>query len=165
MAVPDQSVFTRAVLDALHEAPPEGWRTGDVREVVESRFVFSRSDLSELTSGISTTKVISRVNWAVQYLYAAGVLDRPSRGRYLLNKEGRRLLKSAPVKIDSKYLSKRYPAFATWSRSRRRREPKRTDVTIEQLAARVESLERLVAKVTEQLEAIARAASRDGGSP
>lgn len=115
MAVPDHSVVNRAVVDALVVARPEGASILEERGAVEARLLLSEDDLSEPTAGGSTTKVGSRVSWAVTYLFQAGVLDRVSRGRYRLNGEGRRLARTGPVTISCDYLRAQYPRFAAWS--------------------------------------------------
>ena len=52
----------------------------------------------------------SRVHWAMTYLAQAGLTDRPRRGLWCITDEGRRLLATAPERVDNAVLG-RYESF------------------------------------------------------
>ena len=55
----------------------------------------------------------NRANWALVYLMKAGLLERRGRGQYVITDLGRKTLKTAPDRIDMRYL-KKFPAYNEW---------------------------------------------------
>ncbi len=54
--------------------------------------------------------VANRFHWAHIYLQRAGLVQSPSRGKYLITDEGKKLMAKNPADINTEYL-KRYPSF------------------------------------------------------
>ena len=76
-----------------------------------------------LASG-SMTVLRDRTGWAYYHLFRAGLLDRPSRGRYSITARGLQALKEYPSAIDQKYL-KKFPDYLEYLAPR----PKEGDIS------------------------------------
>ena len=82
----------------------------EARDVLVSEFKLSNTDREELLPSGRQSKFSNRVAWAKSYLQQAGLLVSPRRGHVQISDRGREVLKSAPVRIDIKFLEQ-YPEF------------------------------------------------------
>ena len=57
----------------------------------------------------------NRIHWAKFYLTKAGLLESPSRGKFVITDAGRQLLARSPAKLDTEFLL-RVPAFGEFYR-------------------------------------------------
>lgn len=78
MSLPDYQTFMLPVLEiagegGTHSPRPMATKAADRFDLTEEQ----RNEM--LPSGTQST-VLNRVNWAMYYLYRAGLLDRPTKG-------------------------------------------------------------------------------------
>ncbi len=59
------------------------------------------------------TKIYTQLNWAIAYMFQAGLIDRPQRGWVSITQEGAKVLASNPSKIDNEFL-KKFPSFVSF---------------------------------------------------
>jgi len=84
--------FIHVLIYLKHHGASSGAR---IREEVASSTGATLEEKS-LTTNKGTHVVNSRIYWAIQYLYQAGALDRPSRGVYEITQLGSELLNKFP---------------------------------------------------------------------
>lgn len=108
MAVPTYDDFFRPFLDAL--ADMEVHSIGNIRGWIAEYGHLSLEDLSEPQPAGNQTLFANRVNWAGTYLFKAGLVERPRRGKYRLTQEGLRVQRDREILLDLNYLM-RYPSF------------------------------------------------------
>lgn len=80
----------------------------------------------------------NRVGWSITYLIKSGLLNRPSRGKYVISNRGLDVLKDKPEKINMKYLE-RFPEYIDFKNYRREIEIKSDDNEISTPQERLES--------------------------
>lgn len=99
----------------------ETHRGRDVVDAIADAFgVTDDERMERIASG--QPKIRNRVNWALTYLYQAGLTERPQRGHARITELGRQALKEFPDRIDIRALE-RYPAYLEFKgRTRRSRE-------------------------------------------
>ncbi|MDR3153541.1 MAG: restriction endonuclease, partial [Deltaproteobacteria bacterium] len=86
-------------------------------EAMTEHFSLSAASLSlHVSSG--KTVIRDRVAWALTYLFQAGLLERPSRGRYRISAEGRKLLAGKPETLNDKILMEKCPQFRKFKGSK-----------------------------------------------
>lgn len=71
----------------------------------------SETDQQEKTKSGRTTRVYDRVQWALTYLKAAGLVASPKRGLYAITDKGREVLASGVTELNQKYLCDISPKF------------------------------------------------------
>lgn len=108
MAVPDfQSLMMpllRLASDGLEHSLAEA------RESLAAQFELSAIDREEPLPSGRQSKFSNRVAWAKSYLQQAGLLLSPRRAHFQISDRGHDVLKSAPPRIDIKFLEQ-YPEF------------------------------------------------------
>lgn len=112
MAVPKFFEFFDAFLKAISDG--ETHTSKEVREIIALDMNLSDSDRAErLPSGKQST-FDNRVAWARTYLDKAGLIETPSRGKYIITEKGKEALASGE-EINLKYLEKseKFKAFHT----------------------------------------------------
>jgi restriction system protein len=126
MAVPNFQEMMRPVLELHADGSPHS-RT-DVRSAIAARFVLDDDDLGELLPSGGQTLFVNRVNWAVQYLRSAGLLDRTDRGITVITDLGRHALVDHQT-ISTKTLQT-YPEFQQFyaAGGRKHAEPAKPEV-------------------------------------
>ena len=112
----------------------------------------SASDRAEMLSSGTSTVLRDRSNWAYYYLYRAGLLDRPSRARYVITQRGRDVLRSHPQNIDQKVL-KQFAEFREYlGKSRKGNAPvESSDTQIAALQTPQGAIEEAYAVLQQQL--------------
>lgn len=108
MPIPDYQSFMLPVLmiagdGGTHSPRPMASKAAD-------QFGLTEEQRNELLPSGSQSTVVNRVNWAMYYLYRAGLLERPTKGKYLISEKGREVLSSKPEKIDTVFL-KQFESF------------------------------------------------------
>lgn len=92
MAVPSESQFYRPILEIADESG-EVFRKKDFIAPLTERFSLTNSDLQErIATGL--TRIMDRTDWATKHLTYAGLLNRPTRGRFQISLQGREFLKT-----------------------------------------------------------------------
>jgi restriction system protein len=108
MPVPDFQSFLRPVLELLKNGNVLHMR--EIRESTASHFKLSDVDVAELLPSGRQSRFNNRVAWAVSFLNAAKLIERPGRSQARITPRGTEELKSAPARITVRYLLK-YPEF------------------------------------------------------
>lgn len=109
MSFPQYFEFYRDVLDAISDG--QVYSISEIRNVISTKRQFSQDILDELLSSGRKTVFADRVNWACTYLFKAGLIKRPQRGKYQLTNEGKQVQESTEIMLDNHYLLN-YPSFA-----------------------------------------------------
>jgi|CXWL01.1.fsa_nt_gi restriction system protein len=121
MAIPDFQTLMRPVLEEVLQSQPTP--IPPLFDTISNKFKLSDEERSQTLNSNSTIYIIgNRIQWAVSYLYKAGLLDRPSRGVYAVSELGKQALKTHTDKINIKTLEQ-YPKFFEW----RNKEKKQSD--------------------------------------
>ena len=108
MTVPIFKDFFYPVLLCFKDNNPH--TKSDVAKYIAKYFNLSDNDLMEKTSGGNKPRYKDRSDWAVTYLYQAGLLKRKQRGTYIISDEGINVLQSNIKEIDENFL-KNYESF------------------------------------------------------
>ena len=108
MVVPKFNKFFYPVLLFFNDK--EFHTKSEVAKFVAEYFNLSNEDLLEKTGGGTKPRYKDRSDWAVTYLYQAGLLIRKQRGTYLISEEGIKVLNSDIKSINEDFL-KNYPTF------------------------------------------------------
>lgn len=112
MAVPDFQSLMNPVLN-LYEKKNVELRPRDIEDEIAELFNLSEEDKNQMIPSNIETILRNRVNWAVYYLFRAGLLDRPKRGYYKISDSGVQENKTGN-KINIGYL-KKFPSFVDFS--------------------------------------------------
>ena len=112
MAVPDFQSLMNPVLN-LYEKKNVELRPRDIEDEIAELFNLSEEDKNQMIPSNIETILRNRVNWAVYYLFRAGLLDRPKRGYYKISEAGVQENKTGN-KINIGYL-KKFPSFVDFS--------------------------------------------------
>lgn len=107
--IPTYEDLMRPVLEVLKDGQPRR-RANVIDEVTASLDLTEQDRAVTSPNGRSLTR--GRVDWAISYMFTAGLITRPERATYRITEAGQVALASAAV-INLAYL-KREPQFATW---------------------------------------------------
>ena len=102
MAVPTQDELHRQLLAIAAQSSIELSRA-EFRDAVIFRMSLTESDLQERTKTHSS-KLTSNLGFALSLLARAGMLDRPSKGRYLITEQGKRVLTDSSGPLSTAFL-------------------------------------------------------------
>ena len=108
MSIPKYFEFTRPVLRFLANNPTEH-TLRQIYEAMGKEFNLTEEELALRVPGGSQTVLDNRVGWAKQDLYWAGLISRPRRGVFQINKTGLEEAKLSGV-MDRNYLITKYPS-------------------------------------------------------
>lgn len=111
MAIPD---FQSAMLPALKAVSERDISTS--REIIISviaHFKLSPDEIETLLPSKTQRIIDNRVNWALSYMFKAGLVSRPSKGKYSISARGQQVLAEKPSSLSSAYLMK-FPEFSEW---------------------------------------------------
>ena len=109
MVVPKFNKFFYPVLLFFNDK--ELHTKSEVSKYVATYFNLSKGDLLEKTSGGTKPRYKDRSDWAVTYLYQAGLLIRKQRGAYLISEEGIKVLNNDDITSFNEEFLKNYPSF------------------------------------------------------
>lgn len=116
MAVPGYQEFMLPILKLA--ASGKELRMVDVAEPLSAQFNLSDEDREAMLPSGTQTVLYNRLTWAFVYLTKAGLLERPSRGRFAVTPRGVEALKQNPARIDNAFLEK-YDEFKAFKTKRR----------------------------------------------
>ena len=114
MAIPKYDEYYRAFLTALADGKVHP--IAEIRSILANHFKLTQEDLNQLLPSGKQTVFANRVTWAGVYLAKAGLVEKPSRGKYLLTESGRQALNQTALEIDNSYLMQ-FPSFAAFMQS------------------------------------------------
>ncbi len=110
MAIPDYQML---MLPLLKRAAKHEIRVPDIRDDIANEFGLTPDEREQLLESGTQRVVDNRLHWAKIYLSKAGLIDTPSRGKFIATDEGRALLATNPSSISNELLS-RYPSFVAF---------------------------------------------------
>jgi restriction system protein len=111
MAIPTYETIMLPLLSEL--ADGETRTFGELVPVLESHFLLTESERTEMLPSGRITTFRSRMHWAATYMVHACLLERPQRGRLRLTERGRAVLAGHPAEIDNDFLNQ-FPEFVEW---------------------------------------------------
>jgi restriction system protein len=78
--------------------------TIQMRDAVADNLAMSPEALSQHLPTGAQNAFDNRMGWAITFLFAAGLLERPRRATYVISEIGKQLLLDPPVEIDAEFL-------------------------------------------------------------
>jgi restriction system protein len=87
------------------------WDSAGLAGRLADHFKLSAMDREEMLPSGIRTRYHDRATWSLTYLFRAGLLERPERGRYRITQSGLDLLSSNPPAITKSFLQTNYPSF------------------------------------------------------
>lgn len=106
--IPTYEEFMMPLMQILSDG--EARKNKELRYELQKRCGLSDDDMNELIPS-GSSRAEGNMNWAVTYLYQAGLIVRPRKGFYSISEEGRALLKTGVSSITRKYLEEKYPSL------------------------------------------------------
>ncbi len=103
MSIPPYQYFMTPALKALGDKKLKSVKS--VEEIVVKSLSINKEDLEQLLPSGTQTIVRNRTNWALYYMFRAGLLDREKRGFYKITDLGLKAL-NENVEINNSYLEK-----------------------------------------------------------
>ena len=116
MPIPD---YQTLMLPVLRFANDKECKVAEILEPIADQFSLSDEERERLLPSGKQGILHNRIHWAKFYLLKAGLVAAPSRGRFVITGEGRKLLAEIPVRIDVPLLLQRCPAFRDFHRGER----------------------------------------------
>lgn len=110
MPIPD---YQSLMLLVLREASAGETRVPVAAERIADQLGLTDEEREEMLPSGRQRVLHNRLHWAKFYMTKAGLIDSPSRGRFVASEEGRALLVQMPTSIDIDVLST-FPAFREW---------------------------------------------------
>lgn len=139
MAIPDYQTLMLPLLKALVDKQEHSLR--DVVALLANEFGLSEDERTQLLPSGGQPIMANRVAWAKTYLKKAGLVDQPKRGYVQLTTRGEQVVKSAPARIDIKFLEQ-FSEFVAFRDNQETSEP--TQQTIPVPAVQNETPEELI---------------------
>lgn len=151
MPVPDYQTLMQPVLLALADGRERTVR--EIRDLVAAHLGLSDEDLRELVPSGRKPLFHDRVSWAIGYMKQAGLLDRRSRGVYVITDRGAEVLRRHPNRIDNTVLEQ-FPEFREFiDRSNASASQRRATGAVEESQTPEESLEAAYNRLRSTIEA------------
>lgn len=110
MAVPHLDDIRRPALELLAELN-RLTNVSEVFDLLAPQFELTEEDLTEMLPSGTQRRWHNRVNWACYDLFRSGALDRPVKGKYLVNGRGREILGTGPAVLTRAYLRQHSAEF------------------------------------------------------
>lgn len=110
LPIPD---YQALMLPVLREAAVGETRVPAAAERIADQLGLSDEEREEMLPSGRQRVLHNRLHWAKFYMTKAGLIDSPSRGRFVASEEGRALLKRSPPSIDINVLNA-FPVFREW---------------------------------------------------
>lgn len=107
MPIPD---YQKILLPVLRLAAEGETRVPDIEGRIAQEFQLTPDEREQLLPSGKQRVLHNRIHWAKFYLGKAGLVASPRRGWFAVTEEGRRLIQSAPDRIDIDRLLQ-FPAF------------------------------------------------------
>ncbi len=108
MAIPD---YQTLMLPVLRSAAQGETRVAIVADELADKLNLSLQEREEMLPSGRQRLLHNRIHWAKFYMTKAGLIDAPSRGRFVVTETGRNLLATNPKRIDVAVLKQVSPAF------------------------------------------------------
>lgn len=108
MTMPDFQTLMRPVLESVADGAIHSNR--EVVEAMAEAYDLTPSELAELLPSGRQRRFDNKVNWAMSYLFQAGLVERPARAHIRITEDGRAALAAYPDRIDMKTLEV-YPKY------------------------------------------------------
>ncbi|BCW87004.1 Mrr restriction system protein [Alphaproteobacteria bacterium SO-S41] len=115
MTIPD---YQTLMLPLLRISAEGETRIPDIEGRIADEFSLTLSERDELLPSGRQKILHNRIHWSKFYLARAGLIDQPSRGRFVISQAGRELLSKNPTRIDNRLLMT-IPAFQEFYQSSR----------------------------------------------
>ncbi len=110
MPVPTYNELMRPVLAALDSG--ETLPVSQIKERVIDSLPDEAADTRATTPG-GAPLLVRRIEWSVQYLLKAALIERPERAHYRITPRGSDVLTNGPATLDWRFLQT-FPEFAGW---------------------------------------------------
>ncbi|WP_327209533.1 restriction endonuclease [Rhizobium leguminosarum] len=107
MPIPD---YQALMLPVLRLAAEGQTRAPEAADKIANQFGLSDAERQEMLPSGRQRVLHNRIHWAKFYMSKAGLIDTPTRGRFVASEAGRKPLATNPASIDVETL-KSYPAF------------------------------------------------------
>jgi restriction system protein len=104
MPIPDFQSLMLPILEYYGDKLEHG--SQNVLGNLKIKLKLTDEEINELLPSGKQYRFNNRVGWAIIYLMKSGLLNRPSRGKYIITSRGLEVLKEKPEKINMKYLEK-----------------------------------------------------------
>ena len=104
MPIPDFQSLMLPVLEFYGDKLEHG--SQDALGHLKTKLKLTDEEINELLPSGRQFRFNNRVGWAIIYLKKSGLLNRPSRGKYIITSRGLEVLKEKPERINMKYLEK-----------------------------------------------------------
>ena len=104
MPIPDFQSLMLPILEYYGDKLEHG--SQNVLNDLKIKLQLTDDEINELLPSGKQYRFNNRVGWAIIYLMKSGLLNRPSRGKYIITSRGLEVLKEKPEKINMKYLEK-----------------------------------------------------------
>lgn len=113
MTIPQFEDMKFPILQSLGSLTPGESLSADViRSFVISHFGLTDEETSRMWKRVP--EYSGKMQWALTDMAYAGIIERPSRGRYAITDEGRRILDAGETDLSRQRLAKDYPSFASF---------------------------------------------------
>jgi len=111
MTIPDYQML---MLPLLKRAAVQEISVPGIRDSIADEFGLTAEEREEFLKSGAQRIIDNRLHWAKIYLSKAGLVETPSRGKFIATDEGKSLLTTHPAIINNKFLS-RYPSFVAFT--------------------------------------------------
>lgn len=113
MSIPD---FQKTMLPALKAVSLKQITTSKevIAEVIK-HFMLTQDEIEALLPSKTQRIIDNRVNWALSYMFKAGLVIRPSKGKYSISERGKSVISANLKEINSAYLMN-YSEFNQWKK-------------------------------------------------
>ncbi|MFD0701908.1 winged helix-turn-helix domain-containing protein [Myroides pelagicus] len=97
MAIPKHDELRVPILEILSDG--QQYKLKQFQKPLAERFKLTDEEINEMYPSGNGHVFYDRISWALSYMNMAGLLDKPSRGVYVINTKAKELLKT-PEKIN-----------------------------------------------------------------
>lgn len=110
MSIPQYQEFMNPALQALKDGQTK--HIAEIEKTVASLLHLTKQNMQEFLPSRKQSVVRNRLNWALYYMYRAGLLSKGGRGFYTITQEGKNALSSGNI-INKSFL-KKYKSFTSF---------------------------------------------------
>lgn len=124
MTIPD---FQTLMLPALqYHGDAKEHTKQEAIDAIAIKFKLTEEEKNDILPSGGQSRFNNRLSWAIIYLFKAGLLNRPSRARYVITDRGLAVLSERPEKITAKNLEK-FPEYREFKNYKKEVETKPED--------------------------------------
>lgn len=106
MSIPQYQEFMNPALQALKDGQTK--HIAEIEKTVASLLHLTKQNMQEFLPSRKQSVVRNRLNWALYYMYRAGLLSKGGRGFYTITQEGKNALSSGNI-INKSFLKNTNP--------------------------------------------------------